>query len=491
MALDGGAHANVRSASFDEELAWKPAWALREMFRHRRLSATEYAQFLLARIERHRDLGAFLTIDGDYLMAQARRADKVHSRDQPLLHGLPVSVKDLLYTRGLRTTLGSRLFANFVPDNDAVAVERVRAAGGIVFAKSNTPEFGLTPRTMNLLGPETRNPWDLTRTSGGSSGGAACATAAGLGPLAVATDGGGSIRLPAAFNGVFGLKTSRGLIPNGYGPYANPNSVIGPITRDVRDAAMLLQVMEGYDARDHFAVTRPRVDYLSALDDGVRGVRMAWSEDLGRVPAHEADVVALCHDAARQFARLGAVYSEPSIKIENPMDPMERQHDFSNADVEKRMRAIYPDYVDNTNWIAHLSAEQRTQLTDYVRNLGKYVDFAIYLKTITPEVRNRATDRLSDLFGRYDLLLTPTINQRAFVIGGEEPSPLQYTAYTVIFNNSGHCAASVPAGFVRNMPVGLQIIGRPGDEAQVLRAARALERARPWAGHCPDFERHG
>lgn len=469
----------------DDELAWTPAWRLREMFRSRTLSPLEYASFLLDRIEKHKNLGAFITVDGDYLLDRAKAATEARGPDLPLLHGLPVSVKDLTFTKGLRTTMGSRIFADFVPDVDSVAVERVRRAGGIVYAKTNTPEFGKYFRTMNLVAPEACNPWDTARTSGGSSGGAAVATAAGLGPLAVGSDGGGSIRLPAAFNGVFGLKTSRGRVPDGAGFYQSPASVIGPMTRSVRDAAMLLQVMACVDGRDPFTMRAPPPDYLARLDNGVRGIRMAWSADFGRITPDEPDVIAICHEAARCFRKMGAVYTEPSIRIENPIDAMEPGHEYSPAVVDKRMREVVPDYVDDFAWIAKLPPEKRALLTDYVRESGKYTDMAGYLKTIPPEVRARKIDRLSDLFKQIDLLLSPTISRRAFVRGGEEPSQLQYTAYTMIFNQSGYCAASVPAGFSNGMPVGLQIVGRPGEEALVLRAARALERERPWAQQRP------
>lgn len=488
-ALAAGAAASNANAggarSADDELAWIPAWRLREMFAARTLSPREYATFLLDRIERRKALGAFITVDGDYLLDRAKTATEARGPDLPLLHGLPVSVKDLIFTKGLRTTMGSRVFADYVPTVDSVASERLREAGGIVFAKTNTPEFGKYFRTMNLVAPEACNPWDTSRTSGGSSGGAAVATAAGLGPLSVGSDGGGSIRLPSAFNGVFGLKPSRGRVPDGAGFYQTPTAAIGPMTRTVRDAAMLLQVMAGYDARDPFAMGGPAPDYLGQLDSGVPGVRMAWSADFGRITPDEPEVVAICRESARSFRVMGAVYSEPSIRIENPIDAMEPGHEFSPAVVEKHMREIDPAYVDAFAWIARLPAEKRALLSDYVANMGKYMDMAGYLKTISQDVRARRIDRLSDLFHGIDLLLSPTIARRAFVRGGEEPSQFQYTAYTLIFNQSGYCAASVPAGFFKGMPVGLQIVGRPGEEALVLRAARALERERPWAQHRP------
>jgi Asp-tRNA(Asn)/Glu-tRNA(Gln) amidotransferase A subunit family amidase len=469
----------------DDELAWMPGWRLRELFAARKLSPLEYARFLLNRIDRNRNLGAFITVDGDDLIDGAAAATKLNRPDLPLLHGLPVSVKDLIYTKGLRTTMGSRLLTDFVPNDDAVAVERVRRAGGIVFAKTNTPEFGKYLRTMNLIASEACNPWDTSCTAGGSSGGAAVAIAAGLGPLTVGGDGGGSIRLPAAFNGIFGLKPSLGRVPEGAGLYSSPTVAIGPMTRTVRDAATLLQVMAGFDGRDAFSMRTHPPDYLSELEAGVEGVRMAWSADFGWIMPDEPEVVAICHEAARSFSAMGAVYSEPAVRVENPMDPLEQVQEYSPAAVDKRLRELAPDFLDSFTWIAQQPPEKRELLTDYVANMGNYVDIEGFLNSISPKARACHVDRLSDLFDRVDLLMSPTIARRAFVREGGGPSQLQYTAYTLIFNQSGHCAATVPAGFYEGMPVGLQIIGRQGEEALVMRAARALERERPWAHHHP------
>jgi Asp-tRNA(Asn)/Glu-tRNA(Gln) amidotransferase A subunit family amidase len=455
------------------------------LFIERRLSPLEYARFLLERIERTRELGAFITVDGDRLIDAAKAASELSGPDLPLLHGLPVSVKDLIYTQGLRTTMGSRLFADYVPDADAVAVERVRKAGGIVFAKSNTAEFGKHFRTMNLIAPEACNPWDTTRTAGGSSGGAAVAVAAGLGPLAVGADGGGSIRLPAAFTGIFGLKPSLGRVPEGPALYCSPTVTIGPMTRTVRDAAMLLQAMAGADERDAFSMRTPPSDYLTELEDGVAGVRMAWSADLGWIPCEDPHVVAACQEAARTFRTLGAVYSEPALRLENPLDPTERVQEYSPGEVDKRLRQIDPDFTDGFGWLANLPPEHREMLTDYVRDMGRYTDFDGFLNSIAAEKRACHVDRLSEVFNGIDLLMSPTITSRAFVSDGVERSQFQYTANTLLINQSGYCAATVPAGFCEGMPVGLQIIGRPGEEALVLRAARAFERERPWDQHRP------
>jgi Asp-tRNA(Asn)/Glu-tRNA(Gln) amidotransferase A subunit family amidase len=469
----------------DGELAWTPAWRLRQMFSARELSPLEFAEFLVARTERHSDLGAFITVFPEHLLEQARIATEQRGEDLPLLHGLPVSLKDNIFTSGQRTTLGSRLFKDQVPDVDSVASERLKKAGGIIFAKSNMPEFALYHRSLNLLCREALNPWDTTRTSGGSSGGAAVATAVGLGPLAVGTDGGGSIRLPSAFNGVFGMLPSRGRVPNGAGPFLNPSSGIGPMARDVKDAAMLLQAMACVDARDPFTMRTPPPDYLAELERGVKGMRMAWSPDLGRVSPDEPEVVDICHQAAQAFRALGADYNEPLIRLENPLDPYEPDHEYSPQLVDQRLRAIKSDYIDAFTWMSKLSREQHYQLTDYARDFASAANNTGYLMGIMPSVRYKNKTRLTDLFEHVDLLLCPTISRPAFICGAENVSPLKYTEYTDLINFSGYCAASVPAGFYKDMPVGLQIIGRPGEEALVLRAARAFERERPWAQHRP------
>jgi Asp-tRNA(Asn)/Glu-tRNA(Gln) amidotransferase A subunit family amidase len=472
----------------ENELAWMPGWQLRGLFVSRKLSPLEYAQFLLRRVARHADLGAFISVFPEHLLQQAAMATEQFQTqsEMPALLGMPVSVKDNVFTKGLRTTVGSRLFEDYVPDVDSVSVEQLKKAGAIIFAKNNTPEFAMSNRTMNLVSREAVNPWDRRRTSGGSSGGAGVAAAAGLSPYAVGTDGGGSIRLPSAFNGVFGLIPSRGRVPNGAGVFLSPMSRIGPMTRDVRDAATLLQVMACVDDRDPFTMRTPPADYLGELETGIKGIKVAWSEDLGRITPDDPDVVAKCHEAAKLFQSLGAIYSEPSIRLEDPHDPLEIDTEFSHEQVERRFRAMAPEYPDMMSWMSKLSLAERMRLAVYVRDPAAHsqLDYAL---GISPEVRHREKTRLEVLFASVDLLLCPTIARRAFICGQEQMSPWQYTAYTYLVNSAGYCAASVPAGFSQGMPVGLQIIGRPGEEALVLRAARAFERERPWAAHRPDL----
>lgn len=483
----------VRNEATDE-LAWTPAWRLREMFAKRELSPLEYARFLLDRVDRHSELGAFITVFPELYIEQATLATEriMKNGDLPLLHGLPISIKDTVVTQGQRTTFGSLLFKDHVPNVDSVPSERIKALGGIIFAKNNTPEFGLNRRSVNLVSREAVNPWDRSRTSGGSSGGAGVASAAGLGPLAIGTDGGGSIRIPSAFNGVFGLHPSRGRVPNGAnhtGAGGGGTSGIGPMTRDVRDAALLFHAIACVDKRDPFSMTVEPQDYLGELEKGVKGLRMAWSPDLGRVSPEEDGIVAMCHEAAKAFEKLGAMYSEPYVRLENPHDELELDREYSRDKMAAYYRSVSPNHENIMEWAAKLSREDYSKLSVYFRNRDVHPNEVDFAMSVPPEVRYREKTRLTDLFSRIDLLMSPTIGRTAFQFGEQGIkgiTPWQYTAYTFIVNVSGYCAASVPVGFFEGMPVGLQIIGRPNEEHLVLRAARALERERPWAQHRPD-----
>src|SRR5438477_881197 len=270
-------------------LDYAPATDLVEAIRARRLSPVEVLEDVLQRAERLQpSLHPFMTIDADRARNAARDAEAAVTRGDSLgpLHGLPVSVKDLEPTAGLRTTYGSKFFEDFVPDFDGAVAGRLRSAGAILFAKSNTPHFGYKDLCDNLLGPPTRNPWNLERTPGGSSGGAAAAVAAGIGPLAHGSDGAGSIRIPAALCGVFGFKATFGLVP--YWP--NPDlwsarSHNGPLSRTVRDAALMLNAIAGADARDVLSIDSPQTDWLPVCDErDISGLRVAWSPDFGYAP---------------------------------------------------------------------------------------------------------------------------------------------------------------------------------------------------------------
>lgn len=475
----------------DTELAWTPAWRLREMFEQRELSPLEFAKILLARIERLEDLSAFISVFPEHLLSAAKAATEDYARGRtelPLLHGLPVSLKDSIVTKGLRTTYGSLLFKDNVPEVDSVASERLKQSGAIIFGKTNLPEFELNRRSINLLVNECLNAWDKTRTSGGSSGGAGVAVSAGLGPLALGTDGGGSIRIPSAFSGIFGLQPSRGRVPDIQGEFGLFTSVVGPMTRDVRDAAMLMQAIACCDERDPRTRRDAPPDYLAELDKGIAGLRVAWSPDLGRVEPDEPAVVEMCHEAAQAFRKLGVRYSEPSFRFEDPHDELEIDADYAKWKMAALSNKIMPGMLDPISWAMSRPREEYAKVSIYIRDRSDRPTMLDYALSIKPEVRRRKRTHIDDFFKEHDLLLCPVIARTAFECGVSNVTPFQYTAYTFITNVAGYCGASVPIGFYEGMPVGLQIIGRPGEEHVVLRAARAFERERPWAQWRPPVD---
>ena len=305
------------------DLAFMNAIELGAAIRSGEVSSVEATENFFQRIERlDPQLNSYLALCQDQALADARAADEAVRRGDATgqLHGIPISIKDLEMTKGVPTTLGSALFQGRVPDVDSIVVERVKAAGAVVLGKTNTPEFGQSGTTENKLGEPCRNPWNTERTSGGSSGGAGAAVAAGLCTIATGSDGGGSVRIPASFNGIFGIKPSQGRVPRygGYGrPAANHFSQSGPMTRTVADCALLLQVMAGPDSRDANSIRQAPPDFSAGLNEGVSGMRIAWSPDFGYA-AVDPEVASVTAGAARLFEELGASVEEPDLAMEDP-----------------------------------------------------------------------------------------------------------------------------------------------------------------------------
>ena len=467
----------------DQDIAFASASDLRQMIDSREVSIVELTEMFLHRIEAlNPSLNAYVTVTEDEALASARAAEEALLRGeaQSPLHGIPISIKDLEVTKGVRTTMGSLVFKDHIPDQDSIVVERIRSSGAIILGKTNTPEFGFSGTTENRLGDACRNPWNADCTPGGSSGGAAAALAAGLCTVASGSDGGGSIRIPASFTGTYGIKPSQGRVPR-YGgvgkPAYNASSQSGPITRTVQDSAMLLQVLAGHDFRDVGSMREEPPDFVAALSQGVKGLRLAWSPDLGYA-AVDPEVAEITSRSARLFEELGCVVEEPGFSLE---DPFPAFWDIFSV-------GAYTSYGDLLN-------ERRGDLTDYGRNTlehGRDTTASEYSRALLFVTQLQA--RIEDLFERYDLLLTPTTAVPAFpvgehpsVIGGREvPSFWGYTPFTYGFNLGMQTAASIPCGFSsRGMPIGLHIIGRRGAETTVFRASSTFGQARPWADPRP------
>jgi aspartyl-tRNA(Asn)/glutamyl-tRNA(Gln) amidotransferase subunit A len=464
------------------DLAWLPALELAGLIRNKAVSPVEVVDAVLARIERvNPSLNAFCTVTPEDAREAALAAEVAVMTGEPLppLHGVPFSVKDLVFTRRVLTTGGSRLFADHVPEEDAVVVERLKGAGAILVGKTNTPEFGHKGVTDNPLFGITRNPWNRELTPGGSSGGAGAAVATGLGPLAVGTDGGGSIRIPASFCGIYGLKPSFGRVPS-YPRFPGWHgvSVTGPMTRTVRDAALMLDVMAGPDDRDrHSLPADTGGSYVAACEAGIAGLSVAWSPDLGYARV-DPQVEDLCRHAAERFESLGC-----HVEVVTP----------SWDDPEEIFRVIRAAEM-HAAW-GHAMVDGKERLDRSLVALlgfGRTIGIETYLRAI--QRREEFWTDVQRFLARFDLLITPTVAVPPFAVGrpgvkeinGQPISPLGWLPFTFPFNLTGQPAATVPVGFTpAGLPVGLQIVGRRHGERAVLAASAAFEAAGSWATRRP------
>jgi len=468
----------------DDDLAFQSAVELRRLVADKQVSPVELTDLYLRRIERiDPKLSSYLTVTGEEAIRDARAAEQAVARGDDLgpLHGVPVSIKDLELTKGTRTTSGSLIYRDRVPDEDSVVVERVRNAGAVILGKTNTPEFGLLGRTENRLGDPCGNPWNPARTAGGSSGGTAAAIAAGLCALGTGSDGGGSIRIPAAFCGIYGIKPTQGRTPHYSGAAApvavNLFSQSGPMSRTVRDSALLLQVLAGYDARDPGSLQDEPADYLAMAERGVGGLRIGLSTDFGYAPI-DPEVVSAVEHAAGAFEAMGCSVEPADLTLDSPFDAF---------------WTLFCAVVSARNPSA--LTEHREELTEYGREAyekgasASGADFAAALGSV-----DALKAQFAGAFERYDIILTPTVAVPAFphgqppaTIGGREVNWFWgYLPHTYPINMIGHPAASIPCGFSsEGLPLGLHIIGRRGDEATVISASAAFEAARPWVQRRP------
>ena len=473
-----------------QEICWLPIAELAPQIRRRELSPVEVADTLLGRIdELNGRLNAICTMDPDRVRAAAKRAEEALVRGDEVgpLHGIPIAVKDLIFTNDHVTTGGSTFYRDFVPDEDDVTVARLRQAGAIILGKTNVPEFGYGISSQNPVFGATRNPWNLDRTPGGSSGGSAAAVASGMCPGALGSDGGGSIRVPASFCGLYGLKASFGRIPlypgcrdTRYPGFSGWESLehIGPITRTVQDAALMLDVLAGPDPRDRFSLPREARPFADLDEPDVAGLRIAWTTDFGGYARSDDDVRQAVEAAAQTFERLGALVENATPFSENPVNAFMAivALDFDVVAM-RQFEAEHPGAVNDR--IAGLIAREWT-----------FEEAARANAT-----RRDLYNQLWRFFERYDLLLTPATPVAAHDISLPGPASIggipfpgggSAFSFTHAFNMTGSPAASIPCGFTADgLPIGLQIVGNHLDDRMVLRASRAFELAAPWADRRP------
>jgi aspartyl-tRNA(Asn)/glutamyl-tRNA(Gln) amidotransferase subunit A len=445
------------------------AMEMRQRIAAKEISPLDLTRRALAKAEATQStLNAFYTLMPEQALAAARAAEDAVMNGAPLgaIHGIPFSVKDLIAVKGVGYASGSRTMADNVATVDAPSVERAKAAGGILIGKTTTSEFGCKPVGDSPLTGITRNPWNLAKTPGGSSAGAAASVAAGITPFALGTDGGGSIRIPAAFTGLVGLKGQFGRVPVSPTSATPTLAHVGPLARSVADMALLFSVIAGFDRRDAFGVAGPVPDVMAAASASAAGMRVAYSPTFGYARP-DPEVVKITDRAAQTFEQLGC-----------HVDLVENVFDVDPADL----------------WTAEFYAGVGIRLRTFIENQRESLDPAVadvLEPALSQEMRDYYTkvfaryalrEHVRAFFDRYDLLISPAIPVTSLDVGKNIPDALtdrnlvSWVYYTYPFNLTGNPAGSVCAGFAPDgMPVGLQIVGRSHCEDDVVRAAAAFE----------------
>lgn len=464
-----------------DDLAYLSAVDIAELVRRRKVSPVEVVQASLKRIEALEPaLNAFVTLTPEVALADARRCEAMvmSGADLGPLHGVPISVKDLIAVGNVRQTFGSITMKDHIANADAPSVERIKAAGACIVGKTTTTEFGLKGSSDSPLTGITRNPWNTRKTTGGSSSGAAASLAAGGTPIALGTDGGGSVRIPSAFCGLFGIKAQFGRVPV-FPTSATPTlSHVGPMARTVRDAAVLLRVIAGFDPRDPTAVAETVPDFVGACALPVNGLRVAWSPTLGYAKP-TPEVATITARAVKTFEDMGCIVTEINHVIDDPFDLWLAEF---YAGVGTRLKPTLDsnrEVVDST--LVDMLAHALDQPIDeyYAKVFHRY------------DLR----ERMRKFLNEYDLLVTPTLPVAAFdadrTMPPDQPGRnlVNWISYTYPMNLCGMPAASVPCGFTAaGLPVGLQLVSRVNREVDIFRAAARFEEIRPWVDRIPSIE---
>jgi aspartyl-tRNA(Asn)/glutamyl-tRNA(Gln) amidotransferase subunit A len=471
------------------DLAFTPAADLARMIRSKEVSATEVVRAALARAEKvQAACNCFITLCAERALADAAAADQALAKGDEAgpLHGVPFHVKDMINTAGVRTTFGSYMHEHNVPAVDSVSVARLKRAGAILIGKTTTPEYGHMPYTEAPLFGRTRNAWAADRTSGGSSGGAAVALAAGVCPIGIGTDAGGSTRIPAACNGIVGLKQSAGVVPHDMSPevFANVSS-INPMARTVMDTALMLEAMAGEHPSDPYSYGAVARGFAAAAkpEGSLEGVRIAWRPLLGNTVI-DSEVLDACERAAMVLGELGATV-EPMDDDLEPVEPI--WFAYSSAMWNARFRDALP------KWREKMSPTLLRQMELGKDTTGEAVGRALAART-------QLWRKVQGWFERFDVILTPTLSRTAIPIEERLFEPIEiegqktetvrkaWYPYTHPFNLTGHPALTLPCGFHSDgLPMAIQLVGRRNEDARLLRVAALFEEARPWAGKRPSI----
>ena len=459
----------------DNHLTRQSARELARLIRTRAVSPVEVLDAYLKVIEAlNPKLNAIVTLVADQARDRARQAETAVMKGEPLgpMHGLPIGVKDVTTTAGIRTTFASPLFKDYVPEEDAEAVRRLKAAGAIVLAKTNTPEFACGANTNNVLFGPTRNPWNPALSPAGSSGGSAVAVASGMLPIAQGTDFGCSIRIPAAFCGIVGLRPTPGLTPSHPMALAwDPGQLHGPLARDVEDAALMLDSLVGFSRISPISVAPPWHSALAELErsEEIKGLRIAYVSDIADIGV-ESEIDTICRDAASALGKLGAQVEEIKFSAGDGRAPYQTWRGF---------------------WMVGQQYERLSQIEQFGPNLKGSVEAGLKLNAIdfaaAERTRHQVFLRFQQLFERFDILLTPAAPVKPYPVEQNFPDRINgrsfenyidWVAPAYLITLVSLPAATAPAGLSRDgLPIGMQIVAPRFEEPMILRVARQIHRA--------------
>lgn len=464
------------------DLAFKSATEQAQLVRDKEVSPVELVQTYLDRIDEFDGpLNTYVTVDGERALESARQAEKevAEGADLPPFHGVPISLKDLFETAGLKTTLSCRALAEYVPDEDEESIKRIKAAGFIPLGKTNTPEFGSVPVTESELNGVCRNPWNQAHTPGGSSGGAAAGLAAGLSPVAHASDGAGSVRIPASCCGLFGIKPSRGRISTGprLSEHWHGFSTQGVISRSVLDAAALLDVMQGYSPGDFYWAPSPERPYTEEVGVDPGKLRIAFTDTNPNEIDPHPDVIAAMQDAAALLEGLGHHVEEKSPPWVDP--------------------SLAPSFIQlittGSAILDFLPHDQMEPLNRFLVENAATINSIQHMQALT--AAHQYARRVVQFWSEYDLLLTPTLGAPPLEIGAvfidDDPFSQLFRSglfipFTPAANVTGQPAVSLPLYWNEaGLPIGVQLIGAPAREDVLFQISAQIEQARPWADKRP------
>jgi Asp-tRNA(Asn)/Glu-tRNA(Gln) amidotransferase A subunit family amidase len=468
-----------------EEICFLSASDMFNAIKNQEITSVEITETIIERIEKINPLtNAYCTTTFDLAREMAREADNKVKKGEKLglLNGIPTSIKELNNIKGIKTTYGSKIFENNIADHDDIAIKRLRKEGCVFLGKTNSPEFGFKGVTDNLIFEPSRNPWNLERTSGGSSGGAASAVVSGLGPLAQGSDGGGSIRTPSSLCGAYGLKPTYGRVPRfpSMFPVDMNISVIGPIVRYVKDAALMLDAMKGPFEGDKFSLPKDGFRYIDKINEVPERLKIAYTIDLGLAKAVNTEVEKNVLNSVELFQNFGWTIEHVKMKMRKARYAFNTIYTIAYAYNLKPYLKKWRDKID----------------PDLIKLIDAGLSYDGMALPRAVAIRDQIYNTIYKLFKDYDIIITPSTAVPAFEVGIMNPwkinginvSPTGWTTFTFPFNMTGHPAASIPCGWTNDgLPIGMQIVGNRFDELTVLQVSKAFEEMAPWQAKKPKF----